>query len=134
MKIVVKRIFKGDTYTIGKMYLDGKYECDTLEDKVRDLSKEKKIHGETAIPEGTYKVTITYSNHFKKDLPLVNNVPQFDGIRIHPGNTSADTEGCILVGQNKVKGQVVNSRDCFNKLFPQIVTALNKGEVTLTIS
>ena len=128
MLIEVNRIFKGDTYTIGKLSVDGKYEFDKLEDKVRNLPIEPKIHGKTAIPAGTYKVTVTFSNHFKRDLPLLLNVPYFEGIRIHPGNDSADTEGCLLVGQNTVKGKVTNSRVCFEKLFEKIKVALTKKE------
>lgn len=107
MKIEVKRIFKGTEYTIGKLYIDGSYFCDTLEDTVR----EKKIAGITAIPAGEYKVKKTYSPRFKKTLPEILNVPNFTGVRIHTGNTAKDTDGCILLGLNKVKGQVINSRD-----------------------
>lgn len=128
MIIEVNRVFKGDTYTIGKLSVDGRYECDTLEDKVRNLPTEEKIHGQTAIPAGTYKVTITFSNHFKRELPLLMNVPYFEGIRIHPGNDAADTEGCLLVGQNTVKGKVTNSRVCFDKLFEKIKVAFDKKE------
>lgn len=106
MKLLLERIAYKETYTIGKLYIDGVYECDTLEDKVRD----KKIKGITAIPAGTYKIDITYSNRFKKIMPLLLDVPGFEGIRIHSGNTSEDTSGCILVGQNKEKGKLINSR------------------------
>lgn len=116
MEIKVKRIAYRDTYTIGKMYIDGCYFCDTLEDKVRDLHKEKKILGETAIPQGKYKVTLTISPKLGRVLPLINNVPYFDGIRIHSGNTEKDTQGCILVGENKEVGKVLNSRVTETKL------------------
>lgn len=116
MEIEVKRIFKGKQYTIGKMYLNGKYFCDTLEDVVRDLKVVKKIYGETAIPAGRYKVEMTYSPKFKRVLPILLNVPYFEGIRIHAGNTEKDTEGCILVGENKVKGKVINSMKTEDKL------------------
>ena len=105
MKLTLKRIFKGEKYTIGKLYIDGEYFCETLEDAIRDV----KVYGETAIPSGTYKVTITLSPRFRRWLPLLHDVPNFEGVRIHRGNTAEDTHGCILVGQNKVKGQVVNS-------------------------
>lgn len=75
MTILLKRIALRDTYTIGKLYIDGQYICDTIEDKVRDLSKEKKVYGETAIPYGTYKVLWTYSPKYKKYMPLLENVP-----------------------------------------------------------
>ena len=107
MKIEVKRTFKGTEYTIGKLYIDGAYFCDTLEDAVR----EKKIASITAIPAGTYKVKKTFSPRFGKKLPELLAVPNFSGVRIHSGNTAKDTDGCILLGLNKIKGQVVNSRD-----------------------
>ena len=120
MTILLKRIALRDTYTIGKLYIDGQYMCDTCEDKVRDLSKEKKVYGETAIPYGTYKVSWTYSPKFKKYMPLLEDVPQFAGIRIHSGNTAKDSLGCILVGENKQKGMVLNSRATVNKIYPII--------------
>lgn len=120
MTILLKRIALRDTYTIGKLYIDGQLMCDTLEDKVRDLSKEKKVYGQTAIPYGTYKVNWTYSPKFKKYMPLIEDVPQFNGVRIHSGNTAKDTLGCILIGENKQKGMVLNSRATVNKLYPII--------------
>ena len=95
MLIEVKRFEFKDTYTVGKMYIDNIYECYTLEDVVR---KGAKVNGQTAIPTGTYNVIINHSNRFNRDLPLLENVPNFTGVRIHAGNTSAHTEGCILVG------------------------------------
>lgn len=140
MKITLKRIALKDTYTIGKLYIDGEYFCDTLEDKVRDLNKngvfdngEKKIYGETAIPYGTYNVKWTYSNKFKKYMPLIENVPSFAGIRIHAGNSSADTQGCVLVGENKAVGKVLNSKNTVNKLYPIIEKACKNGSVTIEI-
>jgi hypothetical protein len=105
MKLTLKRIFKGEKYTIGDLYIDDTWFCNTLEDAIRDV----KVYGETAIPAGTYKVTITLSPRFRRWLPLLHDVPNFEGVRIHRGNTAEDTHGCILVGQNKIKGQVVNS-------------------------
>lgn len=120
-KIKVERIFKGDNYTIGKMYINGIYLCDTLEDTVRVLNtKEDKIYGETAIPEGTYEVRLTYSPKFKRVMPEVLDVPFFTHIRIHPGNTIKDTEGCILVGYNTIKGKVTSSRIAMNKLMEEL--------------
>lgn len=140
MKIILKRIALKNTYTIGKLYIDGEYFCDTLEDTVRDLNKsgkfdngEKKIYGETAIPYGTYNVKWTYSNKFKKYMPLIENVPSFAGIRIHAGNSSADTQGCILVGENKAVGKVLNSKNTVNKLYPIIQKACKKGGVTIEV-
>lgn len=103
MEITVRRIYKGSKYTIGKMYIDGKYFCDTLEPPVR-RSKPR------AIPVGRYKVIVNHSNRFNKDLPLLLDVPGFEGVRIHSGSYPEDTLGCILVGQNKVKGMLINSR------------------------
>lgn len=108
MLITVKRTFKGPEYTIGKLYIDGAYFCDTLEDTVRTGTK---ITGKTAIPAGKYKVKKTWSTRFKKTLPEVLNVPNFTGVRIHSGNTAKDTEGCLLLGLNKVKGSVINSQN-----------------------
>jgi len=124
MKLTLKRIFKGEKYTIGKLYIDGEYFADTLEDPVR----EEKIYGETAIPIGTYKVTITLSPRFRRWLPLLHDVPNFEGVRIHRGNTPEDTHGCILVGQNKIKGQVVNSAYTEIELMKRL-----KGEKDITI-
>ena len=107
MKVEVKRTFKGTEYTIGKLYIDGHYLCDTLEDTVRNGVK---IAGKTAIPAGTYKVKKTMSPRFKKVLPEILNVPGFSGVRIHAGNTAADTDGCLLLGLNKKKGQVLESQ------------------------
>lgn len=133
MNIQVRRISLQETYTIGKLSIDGKYECDTLEDKVREDGV--KIFGETAIPSGKYEIVITYSQRFKIDLPLLLNVPNFEGIRIHPGNTDADTHGCILVGKNKIKGKVVESQVTFKALFAKIRKALDNGDkVFITIN
>lgn len=138
MRLTLIRKYKLPTYTIGKLYIDGEYFCDTLEDKDRGLTDDMtvseisktKIKKETAIPTGTYKVTITYSNRFKKNMPLINDVKGFEGIRIHSGNTDKDTEGCVLVGFNKVKGNVINSRDTYNKLFSILSKSNN---ITITI-
>ncbi len=140
MKLKLRRIALRDTYTIGKLYIDDKYFCDTLEDKVRDLNKngvfdagEFKVYGETAIPYGTYEVKWTYSPRFKKYTPQLMNVPSFEGIRIHNGNYASQTEGCVLVGENKVKGAVLNSRATVAKLYPLIKEACKKGKVTIEI-
>ena len=108
MKVEVKRCFKGAEYTIGHLYIDGAYFCDTLEDTVRNGVK---IPGKTAIPAGAYKVKKTMSPRFKTVLPEILNVPGFTGVRIHSGNTAKDTDGCLLLGLNKSKGAVLHSKD-----------------------
>lgn len=141
MQLSLKRIAKRDTYTIGKLYIDGTYFCDTLEDKDRGLTqsmqlseiKNKKVYGQTAIPTGTYQLTITYSNRFKQLMPLINNVPGYDGIRIHVGNTSKDTDGCILVGVNKVVGKVLESKITYQKLYQKLSEANNNQKIYITI-
>lgn len=124
MDLKLKRIFRGDKYTIGRLYIDGNYYCDVLEDTDRGLSndmseeeiKRIKIYGRTAIPKGTYKVEVTYSPKFKRYLPILLNVKGYTGIRIHSGNSHEDTLGCLLVGFNKEKGKVLNSRVTSDKL------------------
>jgi len=109
MKLLIKRLHRTENSTIGELFVDGKFECYTLEDKEREI----KIKGETAIPKGTYNVTITQSNRFKRLLPLLANVPNFEGVRIHSGNSNHDTEGCILVGTTRAKDFIGNSRVAF---------------------
>ena len=140
MKLILKRIALRSTYTIGRLYVDGNYFCDTLEDTVRDLNKngkfdngEKKVYAKTAIPYGTYEIKWTYSPRFKKYTPQLMNVPSFEGIRIHSGNTSDDTEGCLILGENKQVGKVLNSRATINKFYPIIKKACSKGKVTIEI-
>ena len=140
MKLTLKRIALRSTYTIGRLYVDCNYFCDTLEDTVRDLNKnckfdngEKKVYGKTAIPYGTYEIKWTYSPRFKKYTPQLMNVPSFEGIRIHAGNTSADTEGCLILGENKQVGKVLNSRATINKFYPIIKKACSKEKVTIEI-
>ena len=127
MKIEIKRLYKTKNSTIGELKVDGKFECYTLEDKERDV----KIKCETAIPKGTYKVIINQSNRFKKLLPLLLSVPNFEGVRIHPGNTNHDTEGCILVGRTKSKDFIGQSRKAFESLFAKMKEA---KEITLIIT
>lgn len=141
MNIILNRIAKKAKYTIGKLYINDQYFCDTLEDTDRGLTqsmteqqiKSKKVYGETAIPTGTYKVIISYSNKFKKQMPLLLNVPGFAGIRIHSGNTEKDSLGCILVGKNKAVGKVLESRDTYSKLFSILQEANKKETIKITI-
>lgn len=127
MEILIKRLYKTENSTIGELTIDGKFECFTLEDKERPV----KIKGETAIPKGTYKVIINKSNRFKRLLPLLINVKNFEGVRIHPGNSNHDTEGCILVGSNRSVDYITKSRKAFEALFAKMQLA---KEITLTIS
>ena len=114
MKLLLRRKFKGPKYTIGDLSIDGVFFCNVIEDVVRPVGV--KVYGETAIPFGTYQVVMRYSPKFKKVLPLLLDVPMFDGIRIHSGNTQSDSLGCLIVGENKVKGRVINSRKTMDKL------------------
>ena len=143
MELRLERKYRSNNYCIDKLYINNEYFSDALEDPDRSLTdsmsleeiKKIKIKGNTCIPYGTYNVTITYSPRFKKNLPLINNVKGFDGIRIHSGNTPQDTEGCLLLGLNKVKGRVVDSKVTVNKFIDIVQKALNKGEkVTITIT
>lgn len=124
--------------TIGELYIDGGFECFTLEDVVREVPGQPvetwKVKGKTAIPQGRYKVTITASVRFGRDLPLLNDVPGFSGVRIHTGNTSEDTEGCILVGSQLLPDTVVESRKAFHDLFEKLQAALSAWDsVWITI-
>lgn len=121
MKIKVKRYEFRDTYTVGRMYIDDVYFCYTLEDKVREGEK---VNGQTAIPTGTYDVIIDVSTRFGKQLPHILNVPNFTGVRIHAGNTSKDTEGCILLGQTYAgKDFIGNSKSAFDVFFEKLKQA-----------
>ena len=139
MNLELKRIFKGKDYTIGRLFIDGKYFCDTLEDPVRQLDSIKdKIYSKTAIPTGKYKVSMSvvspkYSirksyNWCGGRLPRLLDVPFFDGILIHSGNTPDHTAGCILVGENKIKGQVINSMNTLKNLWIKLNVADEIGE------
>lgn len=131
MEIDLERIYKGIDYTIGKLYINGSYMCDTLEDKVRILnSYEDKVYGETAIPIGRYKVILSYSNHFKRILPEILNVEFFKGVRIHEGNDKDNTEGCVLVGEcrNVEEGYIYNSKKAMKKLMGILQTATDDNE------
>jgi hypothetical protein len=106
VNIELKRRFFTDKYTIGRLSIEGQPLCDVIEDTVRDGPK---VYGLTAIPYGEYRVVVTMSPKFKRLLPLLLNVDGFEGIRIHKGNSAEDSHGCLIVGENKVKGGVINS-------------------------
>ena len=139
MRIELVRIAFKNTYTIGKLYVDGKYFCDVLEDVDRGLDSsmteseilEKKVKGQTAIPTGHYVINITYSPKYKRMMPLLLDVKGFSGIRIHSGNSSKDTEGCLLVGKNKKVGMVLESRDTYQRLFKMME---GQKEITIDIT
>lgn len=152
MKLLLKRIAKQKTYTIGKLYIDGVYECDTLEDTDRGLSddmtieeiKKKKVYGQTAIPSGTYEINMdvvspkfknrSWAKPYNGKLPRLMNVPGYEGVLIHVGNKPEDTLGCLLVGQNKIKGQVVNSTATFHELMEKLTEVHEIGEkISITI-
>ena len=151
MKLLLKRIAKKDTYTIGKLYIDGKYFCDTLEDKDRGLNESMsiaqiqkvKIAGQTAIPTGTYRITLNvvsnkYSNKdfYRQNanygrVPRLLEIKGYEGVLIHVGNTHTDTSGCILVGKNKKVGMILDSKETFISLYKKLQEA--KDTITITI-
>ena len=172
MELILERIAKSKTYTIGKLYIqktlpqplpvsegsnypasqnsaneqstplhyregagESLYFCDTLEPTWRDYANGAyKVKGRSAIPEGRYAVVISFSPKFQQWLPILLGVPKFEGIRIHAGNCSEDTEGCILVGKNREVGKVLDSRIWLHRLKQKIVEAKDKGEaVWITI-
>ena len=153
MEILVDRKYKKSAYTIGNLYLNGQWFCNTLEDRDRGLNdsmplemiKAKKVYGETAIPTGRYTVRMDivspkysayewYKKNFGGRMPRLENVKGFSGILVHPGNTALDSNGCLLVGMNKAKGKVLESRDTFLKLWKVLEAARKRGEtITLII-
>lgn len=133
MKLELNRCWLTTSATIGKLLLDEVFECWTLEDRYRP-PPEPKVPRETCIPVGDYEVVITHSPRFGVMMPLVLNVPGFEGVRIHPGNSHHDTEGCILVGRARDSERVVSSRAAYNALFGRLQNAVLKGErITLSV-
>lgn len=134
MKFTLKRIAKKERYTIGNLYVNGEYLCNTLEDRCRDLSIEPKVPNETAIPNGVYNIIVTHSPKFNRRLPRLLDVPFFSGILIHRGNTNKDTSGCILPGENTTKGMVTNSAKYEKHIVSLCEAAQNRGEkITIEI-
>lgn len=134
MELTLNRIFLGSSATIGELLINDKHLCDTIEDRVRPEGE--KVYGKTAIPEGTYEVKLTHSPRFKKILPEILNVPNFSGIRIHTGNSSKDTEGCILVGtwDGEKEDWVGSSKIAFDELMTLLEEATNnKEKITITV-
>lgn len=125
MELLLQRVTLNPESTIGELSIDGKFECYTLEDRVREPGL--KVYGATAIAPGRYRVLISFSQRFKTYLPILLKVPQFEGIRIHAGNTSADTEGCILVGTGRGRRMIYQSRKAMSALMPKITDAIASG-------
>lgn len=132
MELLLKRIQLDPDCTIGALFVDGVQYCWVCEDEERLTGP--KVYGETCIPRGKYDIAITYSPHFNRDLPLLLGVPNYSGVRIHPGNTPADTDGCILPGLDRLAKGVGRSVLAFNPLFDQIKTAFaSKQSVSISI-
>lgn len=148
MELLLKRIAKKPTYTIGKLYIDGEYFADTLEDRDRGLTQDMdledilriKVYGETAIPTGTYRIDMntispkfkdrSWAKPYKGKIPRLLDVPGFDGVLLHPGNSANDSLGCVLVGNNTQVGKVLNSQAVFKRLMQKL---LGEQDITLTI-
>jgi len=153
MKLKIDRAWKKDTYTISRLFVDGKRFYESLEDKDRGLKqtdslehiRKVKVPGETAIPSGTYEITLNvvspkyraikwYRDLCGGRMPRLLNVPGFDGILIHPGSTALDSAGCILCGRNTAKGKLTSSRDTFKALYQKMEEARKRGEkITIEI-
>lgn len=153
MKLLVDRAWKKETYTLSRLFVDGKRFYEIIEDRDRGLKKtdtisyimSKKVHSETAIPSGEYKVRMDvvspkyqavkwYNDLCKGRMPRLEGVPGFDGILIHPGNTALDSSGCLLPGRNTKVGQVTQSRETFAALYKQMKEAFDRGEeITIEI-
>lgn len=141
MELTVNRTTKTGKSTIGELLVNGTFFCYTLEDADRGLKqsdsllsiKARKLFGITAIPAGRYEVVLSFSNRFKKVLPELKAVPGYEGVRIHPGNTAEDTEGCILVGTGKATDTISNSRAAFEKLMALLEPASKTGKIYITI-
>ncbi len=154
MKLRIERKWPKPTYTIGRLYIDGIYYCNTLEDRDRGLVQTQsreyihahKVHGETAIPKGIYGVTLNvtspkyaavswYWQLCRGKMPRLVNVPGFDGILVHPGNTALDSSGCILVGKNTKVGQLTESKATFKTIYKILKAAADRGEeITIEIN
>ena len=151
MNILIERRYKKETYTISNVYINGRFFCNAIEDKDRNLYdsmplaeiRRRKVYGETAIPYGTYKVDMntvspkyskrnpSYTRPYGHKLPRLENVKGFEGILIHAGNTAKDSYGCIIVGENKVKGKVINSQATWKRLMDTLLK--DKDKITITI-
>ena len=141
MELLLERKYLKSNYTIGNLFINGKFYCNIIEDTVRDFNKngildcgELKISGHTAIPYGEYEIKVTYSPKFRRELPILLEVKHFEGIRIHRGNTEKDSSGCLIPGENKKKGMVINSTKYELELTKLIKECNNRKEkVTIKI-
>lgn len=141
MKLKLIRIDKTENSTISELFVNDKFECFILEDKDRGLKQtdpisvieQNKVFGKTAIPKGTYDIVISFSNRFKTYLPLLINVNGYEGVRIHSGNTAADTEGCLLPGNARTKDKVLDSRNAFKALFAKLKAVEKTEKITIEI-
>ena len=135
---LLERKWKNETYTIGRLYANGEFVCNTIEDVDRKLNQNmsateiqrKKVAGETAIPTGTYAMKVTMSPKFKRELVEILNVPAFSGIRIHRGNTEKDSAGCLIVGENTAKGRVTNSAK-YEQMITEMVRKADYAYITI---
>lgn len=133
MEINLYRAVLTSNSTIGKLYIDDVDTCYTLEDRIRPNGE--KVYGETAIPAGRYRVDVTMSARFKCELPILLDVPNFTGIRIHAGNTAEDTHGCILVGLEQRRDSIQRSREAMDTVLTKIRNAIEQGEeVWITVA
>lgn len=130
MMLLLKRKYFKSSYTIGELFVDGERICETLEDTVRDLSREEKVPGQTAIPAGTYRLILSESKRFGRILPEILGVPHFTGIRMHGGTKPEHTEGCILVGKNTAPGTLTGSREAMARLMGMLY---GKKDIWITI-
>ena len=141
MELELTRSAKTSKSTIGELTINGVFECFVLEDRDRGLRQGMttselmalKVKTQTAIPTGRYEIVISFSDRFKKMLPLLLDVPAFAGIRIHPGNTDENTEGCLLTGKTKSPDMVGSSRIAFTALFDKVKAALQREKIFITV-
>jgi len=130
MELILKRHTKTELSTIGSIYINNQFICYTLEDTERTTLK---LYGKTAIPSGRYEIVLNYSNRFKRIMPLLLKVKNFEGVRIHSGNTTEDTEGCILVGASKGVNRIFGSRSAYQRLFDTLKLASKVEKIYITI-
>jgi hypothetical protein len=144
MELKLERNLKGVQATLGTLFINNEKECNTLEDVDRGIIQDTplevitstKVQNKTAIPTGRYEVIIDFSNRFQKDMPHVLDVPGFEGIRIHPGNSDVDTDGCILLGSwsGSSADWISGSQDAFHTFLPKLEQGLSEGQVFITIT